>query len=94
MEMLLLQKEKSRALRFTIKTNLGDTKTNLGDTKKGENGKLAFPKCCGGNNGKLPEGQFQSRLLMSKWHFGNFAILLPLLIPTTATSMDKALFFL
>ena len=114
---------------FTIKTNLGDTKTNLGDTKKGENGKLAFPKCCGGNNGKLPEGQFQSRLLMSKchfgilpllqlatslyiynlhlqltemdifysWqykcHFGTFVILLPLLIPTTATSMDKALFF-
>lgn len=64
---------------FTVKTNLGDTKTNLGDTKKGENGKLAFPKCCGGNNGKLPEGHFQSRLLMSKWHFG----ILPLLYTST-----------
>ena len=104
-------------------------KTNLGDTKRGENGKLAFPKCSGGDNGKLPDGHFQSRLLMSKWHFGispllhlatsfyiynlhlqltevdifyswqykchfcTFAILLPILIPATATSMDKAFFF-
>ena len=57
------------------KKNLDGAKTKLGDTKRVEMANWLFPKCCGGNNGKLPEGQFQSRLLMSKWHFG----ILPLL---------------
>ena len=110
-----------------MKTNLGDKKKTLVTQKEAKMANWLFPKCCGGNNGKLPEEQFQSRLLMSKWHFGilpllhlatslyiynlqltemdifyswqykchfgTFAILLPLLIPATATSMDKAFFF-
>ena len=61
--MLLLQKEKSRALHFTIKTNLGDTKTNLGDTKKAKMANWLFPNAVAAITESSQKGIFRAGYL-------------------------------